>query len=90
MVQSVRAGVVHRDVQGPNALWSEENRRVILINFKQALLVDSPRPPLAQFVPNKQTRLLAKVGSYKATGQNQHGIIQKDVLAAKVIFQRHL
>lgn len=59
LVRSVRAlhteGVVHRDVRLANALWSCETRRVMLIDFERAVLLDH-RPPLANVVPNKRPR----------------------------------
>ncbi|KAI0448035.1 hypothetical protein F4803DRAFT_496253 [Xylaria telfairii] len=49
-------GVVHQDVRRPNILWNPDTRDVMLIDFERASLLDRPRCPLGQLVPNKRTR----------------------------------
>ncbi|KAK3935682.1 hypothetical protein QBC46DRAFT_412796 [Diplogelasinospora grovesii] len=95
LVRSVRAlhatGVAHTDVRKPNALWCRETRRVMLIDFERAVLVDPHRAPLAQVVPNKRARERQGLDSFisvhevhsKAKCQRQ---LSNDILVAKAIF----
>ncbi|KAI0467070.1 hypothetical protein F4859DRAFT_526168 [Xylaria cf. heliscus] len=46
-------GVVHEDVRRPNILRNPETGGVMLIDFERASLLDHPRRPLGQLVPNK-------------------------------------
>ncbi|KAI0817424.1 hypothetical protein GGR55DRAFT_693628 [Xylaria sp. FL0064] len=48
-----REGVVHQDVRRPNILRNPETGDVMLIDFERASLLDRPRRPLGQLVPNK-------------------------------------
>ena len=50
------AGVVHRDVRMPNLLWSEEMKRVIVIDFERAYLVKATRPALSSMSPTKKRK----------------------------------
>ncbi|RYC57812.1 hypothetical protein CHU98_g8404 [Xylaria longipes] len=47
-------GVVHKDVRRPNILRNPETGDVMLIDFERASLLDRPRRPLGQLVPNKR------------------------------------
>lgn len=47
-------GVVHEDVRRPNILRNPETGDVMLIDFERVSLLDSPRRPLGQLVPNKR------------------------------------
>lgn len=102
LVRSVRSlhamGVAHMDVWKPNALWSREAGRVMVIDFERAVLMDppqpspSPRPPLAQVVPNKKARAAEGVGCGKAVGQTSHKVerdrqVWDDISAARSIFK---
>ncbi|KAI1199327.1 hypothetical protein F5X97DRAFT_296774 [Nemania serpens] len=49
-----RRGVVHEDIRSANILLNPETRNVMLIDFERALLLDPPRHPLSQLVPNKR------------------------------------
>ncbi|KAH0424815.1 hypothetical protein CcaCcLH18_11313 [Colletotrichum camelliae] len=49
-------GVEHRDIRSPNMLFNVEVKGVMLIDFERALLLERPRRPLAQLVPNKRRR----------------------------------
>lgn len=55
-------GVAHKDVRMANALWNEETRRVMLIDFERAVLAE-PRPVLAHIAPNKISCLTERKGS---------------------------
>lgn len=50
-----RRGVVHEDIRSANILLNPETRNVMLIDFERALLLEPPRRPLGQLVPNKRT-----------------------------------
>ncbi|KAK8000488.1 hypothetical protein PG990_013088 [Apiospora arundinis] len=54
-------GVVHRDVRWANMLVNPETNGVVLIDFERASLLQPPRPPLAQLVPNKRKRGLGRI-----------------------------
>ncbi|KAI3341946.1 hypothetical protein F4824DRAFT_486383 [Ustulina deusta] len=49
-----REGVAHEDIRSPNMLLNPETQGVMLIDFERALLLDPPRRPLGQLVPNKR------------------------------------
>ncbi|KAH8742673.1 hypothetical protein F5883DRAFT_723029 [Diaporthe sp. PMI_573] len=57
-MRSLRAmhqqGVIHKDVRRANMLFNAEINGVMMIDFERALLVEPPRRPLGQLVPNKQ------------------------------------
>ncbi|KAK2768388.1 hypothetical protein FQN54_000243 [Arachnomyces sp. PD_36] len=90
LLRSVRRlhtmGVAHTDVRKPNALWSRETRRVMMIDFERAVLMDPPRAPLTQLVPNKRAR--PSQGFFKADQPSSGGRRQvwNDIAAVKLIF----
>ncbi|KAK3336941.1 hypothetical protein B0T19DRAFT_454504, partial [Cercophora scortea] len=95
VVRSVRAlhamGVAHTDVRKPNALWSWETRRVMVIDFERAVLMDLPRRPLAQPVPKKRSRTPEEMGFREAVGQLSSDEVERhrlrdDISAAKFMF----
>lgn len=49
-------GVVHKDVRTANMLFNAEVNGVMMIDFERALLLEPPRRPLGQLVPNKRRR----------------------------------
>ncbi|KAH9903862.1 hypothetical protein F4778DRAFT_102607 [Xylariomycetidae sp. FL2044] len=49
-----REGVVHNDVRTSNMLLDPETQEVMLIDFERAVLLDQPRRPLGQLIPNKR------------------------------------
>lgn len=91
LLRSVRRlhtmGVAHTDVRRPNALWSWETRRVMMIDFERAVLMEPPRVPLAKLVPNKRARpsqgRFSKVGKPSTAGRRQ---VWDDISAVKLIF----
>lgn len=74
--------VVHTDVRQPNALWSDETRRVMVIDFERAILLDPPRLPLGLVIPNKQAQPVEKPGLVHS---NPRAIMQHDIMAARMI-----
>ena len=73
LVRSVRdvhkLGVLHGDVREPNALWNSEARRVMLVDFERAVLVDTLRPPLSHIGLNpkrKRSSGMAQPGEERA------------------------
>lgn len=49
-----QTGVPHNDVREANALWCEEMRRMIVMNFERATIADRYRRPLDPIVPIKR------------------------------------
>ncbi|KAL6881297.1 hypothetical protein J3F83DRAFT_758209 [Trichoderma novae-zelandiae] len=49
-------GVIHKDVRLPNLLFNPEINSPIVIDFERAVLLEPPRSPLVQVVPNKRKR----------------------------------
>ncbi|KAI1375768.1 hypothetical protein F4677DRAFT_420659 [Hypoxylon crocopeplum] len=96
LVQSVRElhsmGVAHTDVRMPNMLWNQENGRLMMIDFERALLMDSPRLPLAEVMPNKRIRTLPRTEPGKLPASSSFDASYKqqakrnDILAAESIF----
>ncbi|KAI1122562.1 hypothetical protein F5Y10DRAFT_71307 [Nemania abortiva] len=58
LTQALRAvhneGVIHEDVRRPNILRNPETGGVMLIDFERASILERPRRPLGQLVPNKR------------------------------------
>ncbi|KAI1157439.1 hypothetical protein F5B18DRAFT_645050 [Nemania serpens] len=61
-------GVVHKDVRRPNILRNPETGDVMLIDFERASLLDRPRRPLGQLVPNKRAWSQEIVNRKSGTG----------------------
>lgn len=83
LLRSVRElhtiGVAHTDVRKPNALWSCEIRRV--------MMMDPPRASLTQTVPNRRAQL-SQEGTSKVDQPSSGGCpqVRNDILTAKLIF----
>ena len=52
-----KAGVVHRDVRMPNLLWSEETKRVMVIDFERAEIVSAVRQTPSAISNKKRKQL---------------------------------
>ncbi|KAJ2891106.1 uncharacterized protein MKZ38_000915 [Zalerion maritima] len=95
LIRSLRGlhamGVAHTDVRKPNALWCQETGRVMMVDFERAVLMDPPRRPLAQVVPNKRARTPDGMDFCKAAGQASCNVgysrmMWNDISAAKSTF----
>ena len=95
LIQSLREmhamGVAHTDVREPNALWCQETGRVMMVDFERSVLMDPPRKPLAQVVPNKRALTPDGMDTCKATSQASRKagyseLTRDDILAARMIF----
>ncbi|KAI3570519.1 hypothetical protein IWW34DRAFT_710856 [Fusarium oxysporum f. sp. albedinis] len=65
-----REGVVHKDVRLANMLFNPETSGVMVIDFERALLLNPPRRPLAQLVPNKRAWKSETMDAKKVTGDS--------------------
>ncbi|EXA28898.1 hypothetical protein FOVG_19529 [Fusarium oxysporum f. sp. pisi HDV247] len=65
-----REGVVHKDVRLANMLFNPETSGVMVIDFERALLLNPPRRPLAQLVPNKRAWKSERMDAKKVTGDS--------------------
>ncbi|EWZ27917.1 hypothetical protein FOZG_18382 [Fusarium oxysporum Fo47] len=65
-----REGVVHKDVRLANILFNPETSGVMVIDFERALLLNPPRRPLAQLVPNKRAWKSETMDAKKVTGDS--------------------
>ncbi|RYC78622.1 hypothetical protein BFJ63_vAg18502 [Fusarium oxysporum f. sp. narcissi] len=63
-----REGVVHKDVRLANISFNPETSGVMVIDFERALLLNPPRRPLAQPVPNKRAWKSETMDAKKVTG----------------------
>ncbi|KAF4975643.1 hypothetical protein FZEAL_7598 [Fusarium zealandicum] len=81
-------GVVHRDVRFANMLFNREVNKVMMIDFERALLVEQPRYPLAQLVPNKGRRGSEGRESKKAAKVlcNTRGGFSEDIFDMSIAF----
>ncbi|KAI0408046.1 hypothetical protein F4802DRAFT_605130 [Xylaria palmicola] len=64
-----REGVVHADIRSANMLLNPETQEVMLIDFERAWLLDPPRRPLGQLVPNKRAWNQETVVNSQTTGR---------------------
>ena len=96
-IQSLRMihqqGVIHRDIWMANMLFNRENNGVMVIDFERAALLETPRCPLAQVIPNKRKRAQAKttpgpqeVSSDLKTRHQADRRFSEDTSAAKLVF----
>ncbi|KAK3933956.1 hypothetical protein QBC46DRAFT_400895 [Diplogelasinospora grovesii] len=60
-----REGVVHNDERAANALWSEERRRVMLIDFDRAVLLPLVKHKQLQELSSKRRRRENDSGAYR-------------------------
>jgi hypothetical protein len=65
-----REGVIHKDVRLANMLFNPETNRVMVIDYERALLLNPPRRPLAQLVPNKRARKSETMDAKKVIGDS--------------------
>ncbi|RBA17495.1 hypothetical protein FPRO05_11210 [Fusarium proliferatum] len=87
-----QAGVIHRDVRFPNMLFNREVNRVMMIDFERASLVEPPRVPLAQSVPNKRKQRSEERGSKKAVvlscdAHRASSGFSEDIINARMVFR---
>ncbi|TXB98086.1 hypothetical protein FocTR4_00017229 [Fusarium oxysporum f. sp. cubense] len=66
-----REGVAHKDVRLANMLFNPETSGVMVIDFERALLLNPPRRPLAQLVPNKRAWKSETMDAKKVTGDSR-------------------
>lgn len=83
-----RMGVAHTDVQIPNALWSGEKRRVMMIDFERAILRTPPRRALLQLSPSKKSRGLKRKSRPNVVTEFDHEV-QNDIWAAKFMLRSY-
>ncbi|KAH6876846.1 hypothetical protein B0T10DRAFT_610192 [Thelonectria olida] len=97
-MRSLRAmhqqGVVHKDVRTANMLFNAEINGVMMIDFERALLLEPPRRPLAQLVPNKRRWKPETVGPSKsAEKSSDRGQVSRtfseDIGMMKIVFREH-
>ncbi|EXL63843.1 hypothetical protein FOPG_19885 [Fusarium oxysporum f. sp. conglutinans race 2 54008] len=95
-VRSLRAmhreGVVHKDVRLANMLFNPETNGVMVIDFERALLLNPPRRPLAQLVPNKRAWKSETMDAKEVTGDSSkrswpsQSFSEEDIWLAKTAF----
>ena len=72
------AGVVHRDMRMPNLLWSEEMKRVIVIDFERANLIKATRQALSSLSPNKKRKRTCETEQEEADKKSVLKVMKKD------------
>jgi hypothetical protein len=97
-MRSLRAmhqqGVVHKDVRTANMLFNTEVNGVMMIDFERALLLEPPRRPLAQLVPNKrrwkpETGDCSKSAERSSDRGQVNGAFSEDIGMMKIVFGEH-
>ncbi|KAJ3455527.1 hypothetical protein MRS44_017009 [Fusarium solani] len=97
-MRSLRAmhqqGVVHKDVRTANMLFNPEIHGVMMIDFERALLLEPPRRPLAQLVPNKrrwkpETVDCSKLAEKPSDRGQVSGAFSEDIGMMKIVFEEH-
>ena len=68
-----REGVIHRDMRWANMLFNPETNGVMMIDFERSSLLQPPRPPLAQLVPNKRKRGPGRTNLGKTAHKQENG-----------------
>ncbi|CZR49931.1 uncharacterized protein FPRO_16136 [Fusarium proliferatum ET1] len=91
-VASLRAmhqkGVIHRDGRLENMLFNREVNSVMMIDFEMASLVEPPRLPLAQLVPNKRKqRSEERERKNACVARRASRGFSEDILNVSVVFQ---
>ncbi|CAG9946282.1 unnamed protein product [Clonostachys rosea f. rosea IK726] len=93
-IRSLRAihqeGVIHKDVRLANMLLNREINGVMMIDFERASLLEPPRLPLAQLVPNKRRRKLETMNHKNAAGKSSDRVTREfseDIHMAKTVFR---
>ncbi|KAM6513276.1 hypothetical protein FALCPG4_015719 [Fusarium falciforme] len=87
-------GVVHKDVRTANMLSNPEVNGVMMIDFERALLLEPPRRPLAQLVPNKrrwkpETVDCSKLAEKPSDRGQVSGAFSEDIGMMKIVFGEH-
>ncbi|RSL78243.1 hypothetical protein CEP52_017648 [Fusarium oligoseptatum] len=95
-MRSLRAmhqqGVVHKDVRAANMLFNPETNGVMIIDFERALLLlEPPRRPLAQLVPNKrrwkpETGDCSKSAEKSSDRGQVSGELSEDIGMMRIVF----
>ncbi|KAF4467396.1 hypothetical protein FALBO_5729, partial [Fusarium albosuccineum] len=97
-IQSLRAihqeGVIHKDVRLANMLVNREINGVMMIDFERASLLEPPRLPLVQLIPNKRRWKPESIDCQKAANKsNSRGQASRefseDILMAETVFQQN-
>ncbi|KAI6351162.1 hypothetical protein MCOR25_010094 [Pyricularia grisea] len=85
-------GVAHMDVRGANMLFNTEVNGVMMIDFERALLLEPPRSPLGQVVPNKRRwkpNVVYSSKSRKPVGRSHVSrVFSEDIGLMKMAFDR--
>ncbi|KAM3563039.1 hypothetical protein ARSEF4850_002506 [Beauveria asiatica] len=93
-LRSLRAlhseGVIHRDVRLANMLFNSETGTVMMIDFERSTLLEAPRPPLAQIVPNKRSWREARVTTAKKVSNVRRQGFAEDICGLRVLFREEL
>ncbi|KAK6829337.1 hypothetical protein PG995_005377 [Apiospora arundinis] len=84
-------GVIHRDVRSANMLSNAETNGVMLIDFERSSLLQPPRRPLAQLVPNKRKRgpgnaYLGKTARKPQNGRDEGMIFAEETSRMRSVF----
>ncbi|CZR37681.1 uncharacterized protein FPRO_07128 [Fusarium proliferatum ET1] len=96
LITSLRAmyqeGVIHRDVRLENMLFNREVNRVMMIDFERASLLEPPRLPLAQLVPNKrkqrsEERECKNMAALSRNARWASRWFSEDVINARMVFR---
>jgi serine/threonine protein kinase len=85
-------GVIYRDVLFVNILFNWELKRVIMIDFERASLVEPRRPLLAQLVPNKrrqrpEERECKNVATLSCNTRQASKGFSEDINKARIVFR---
>ncbi|KAK7212726.1 hypothetical protein V2G26_019904 [Clonostachys chloroleuca] len=93
-IRSLRAihqeGVIHKDIRLANMLFNRESNSVMMIDFERASLLEPPRLPLTQLVPNKRRRKPETIDRKNAADKSSHRVsrdFSEDIHMAKTVFR---
>jgi serine/threonine protein kinase len=97
VIQSMQAlhvhGVVHTDVRDANVLWNEETKKVMVIDFERAELVECPQPTQGVLAPHKRKRRVGENTTASKPMSKSEVLIrhkmQNDIFEARGIFFNH-
>ncbi|PQK18023.1 hypothetical protein BB8028_0010g00160 [Beauveria bassiana] len=85
-----KEGVIHQDVRLANMLFNSETGGAMMIDFERSVLLEAPRSPLAQLVPNKRAwrRQTSVVKAAKNVGNvmGRRKGFAEDISCAKIAF----
>ncbi|KAJ4307972.1 hypothetical protein N0V84_012377 [Fusarium piperis] len=86
-----REGVVHQDVRSENMLLNPEANSIMMIDFERATLLERPRRPVGQLVPNKRAWEQNGKDDVKAVKcfsrrNGADGGVEQDIAMAKATF----